>query len=607
MKKILFLGIGLLVMAACKKSDTTFTGFNTSQTITQNIASNPDFTLLSEALKRTGFTEELTATNSGTLFAPNNNAFLKAGFSTVSAIDSANLDQLKSLIGYHFLPQAVFLKDIPAQATLYPTAQNDSIYLGTKGALGYVNGWVFVQSDIKCSNGVIQVIGNLLSPPLANILDYIQSKPNLHLLTIAIGWASTGKTDFTSIFSKVGAITFFAPTDSAFSAAGYATEQSIKDLNPDTIASLLKLHWIPENILSQDLKSGNSPLTKFGDPLNFQVSSGLSSSYTLAGAGNLIPAKIQLANQICRNGVLYVIDQVLRGPENLKSVLDRNVNLTYFKRALEISGLNSLLASASPITVLAPSNTAFQAAGYPSIASIEAANPLVLKALINNHLLSKFVNISQLTPDKETILQTLSGGSVFLDNLSANGNLYEGLSQTGTNGNLQIVSGILKPATMNLYATLSSNPTYSFLLPLIDKAITGSSAIKSLLTGNIPYTFFVPNKAAFISTYGSLAALNKLSPVELSDLFKRHLLSGSFLIKQFTRARTFQNLNKELITISSNGNPVPGDPFIPFIDGPGNDPNFPIFGAEPSITLDASDQLCTNGVIQNIEFSIILP
>jgi len=129
------------------------------------------------------------------------------------------------------------------------------------------------------------------------------------------------------------------------------------------------------------LPGPNAPYTN----INRQI---LNSSF-YAGSSFLNGKKISKVNTLALNGVIHQIDGVLMPPlNNLMGTLAANANLTFLAAAITRAGLATTVnTSTTLLTVLAPTNVAFQAAGFANIASIEAADPVVLSNIIRYHVI----------------------------------------------------------------------------------------------------------------------------------------------------------------------------------------------------------------------------
>ena len=70
---------------------------------------------------------------------------------------------------------------------------------------------------------------------------------------------------------------------------------------------------------------------------------------------------------------------------------------SYLLAALERAELTDTFTGDGPFTVFAPTDAAFQAAGFPDIASVEAADPNTLAAILTHHVVKLTPEYSALT------------------------------------------------------------------------------------------------------------------------------------------------------------------------------------------------------------------
>lgn len=306
---------------------------------------------------------------------------------------------------------------------------------------------------------------NIAFPPgISDNLVAIASKETN--LTIFV--AAVKRTELDADIAVLGNYTIFAPTDAAFTSAGI-TAAAVATLPIDLLRSVLRNHIISGRILSTDLLPGpNAPYTN----INRQI---LNSSF-YGGSSYLNAKKISKANMLANNGVIHQIDGVLLPPlSNLMGTLAAN-NLTFLAAAITTAGLETALnTSTTLLTVLAPTNAAFQAAGFADIASIQAADPAVLSNILRYHVIPAasltsgvltsplnrsgrafsidFTNATQLTTAQGTTLEITvnSGVSVKGTNnatavkVTSVDNVYFAGTATARPGVLHIIDAVLLP------------------------------------------------------------------------------------------------------------------------------------------------------------------
>jgi uncharacterized surface protein with fasciclin (FAS1) repeats len=92
-----------------------------TKTIAQIAAETPQLSLLLAAVVKAGLAGAVSGPGKYTVFAPTNDAFIAAGFSTTGAINAADAATVASIVGAHVLPTNVFASDLINNAVV-PTA-----------------------------------------------------------------------------------------------------------------------------------------------------------------------------------------------------------------------------------------------------------------------------------------------------------------------------------------------------------------------------------------------------------------------------------------------------------------------------------------------------
>jgi uncharacterized surface protein with fasciclin (FAS1) repeats len=81
------------------------------------VQSDSTLTFFSEVLNRTNLYDSLLQTGSFTMLAPNNQAFINAGYDSIGAIDSANINSLINLAMNQVIKGAYFTNNFPVSLT----------------------------------------------------------------------------------------------------------------------------------------------------------------------------------------------------------------------------------------------------------------------------------------------------------------------------------------------------------------------------------------------------------------------------------------------------------------------------------------------------------
>jgi uncharacterized surface protein with fasciclin (FAS1) repeats len=145
------------------------------------------------------------------------------------------------------------------------------------------------------------------------------------------------------------------------------------------------------------------------------------------------------------------------GGNNIVELAVANPNFTYLVAAVtraDASGtsISGALSGDGPFTVFAPTNAAFIAAGFATIADIEAADPAVLRDILLYHVVGARVFSSDLTEGAEpTMLDggkvtiTLGGGAKVKGSMNATASNITGTNVLATNGVIHVIDQVLLP------------------------------------------------------------------------------------------------------------------------------------------------------------------
>ena len=240
------------------------------------------------------------------------------------------------------------------------------------------------------------------------------------------------------------AYTLFAPTDEAFAALGLGTRQAINTMPVDKLKAILLYHVLGSKVMAAQVPETYTELTMLSNQAAYIISRG--ATVTINGSS------VVAADIAAKNGVIHAIDRVLMPPAgNIVEVAAANPNFSYLVAAVQRAGLVDALAGAGPLTVFAPTNQAFIDAGFPTIASIEAATPSALIPILTYHVAAGRVFSSDLVNGQ--MLTMLSGGmtTVLLNNgaqidgaSSAPSNIIQ-TDVVATNGVIHVIDRVLLP------------------------------------------------------------------------------------------------------------------------------------------------------------------
>ncbi len=134
-------------------------------------SSNKNFSTLVALVKQAGLVKTLSGKGPFTIMAPTNAAFAKLKKTAPDTFTAVTTDKalLTKVLTYHVIPGKV-----PATAAIavakkngsVKTVQGEKITLSLKGSSLFLNGNAkVIAPNVKCSNGIIHGINNVLVPP----------------------------------------------------------------------------------------------------------------------------------------------------------------------------------------------------------------------------------------------------------------------------------------------------------------------------------------------------------------------------------------------------------------------------------------------------------
>jgi transforming growth factor-beta-induced protein len=376
-----------LVLISCGDDDDNSMPPTTDDDIISIAQSTPELSSLVAAISKY---PDLVSTLSGpgtfTVFAPTNDAF-NAVLGTIgqSSIDDLPEDVLRDILEYHVAASAALMSSDLSDGQSIETVNGSSVIVSINGGTVLIENAQVTSADIEASNGVVHIVDAVLVPPamlpiLGTILEPVYFDKDFTTLVAAVA-AAEG--DITSVLLSNGpsgnGLTLFAPTNEAFEAAG------ITEL-PDaaTLGTVLRYHVLDATVTSADLPSGSAAIqTLDGDFYLSNVDAGVFIN------GQTQVTDVDIAGS---NGVVHIIDRTLIPPsQNLAEIVIEAAaadpaQFTLLLAAVQTADLTDVLISDGPFTVFAPTDEAFNKAGFPDVASVESADPQDLTAILTHHV-----------------------------------------------------------------------------------------------------------------------------------------------------------------------------------------------------------------------------
>ena len=286
----------------------------------------------------------------------------------------------------------------------------------------------------------------LPSPSSTTITSQVSTSASLTLLKSAVV-----KAGLASTLDGAGPYTVFAPTDDAFIASGI-TSSVINSLSADKLKSILLYHVLASKILSTGVPAGPNAkvVTASGD--SFFVTNNLNGVFVNG-------LKVTTADLPASNGVIHTLGKVLMPPAgNIVDVAAADTTFSFLVAAVLRASKGStnvaaVLSGNTPLTVFAPTNNAFRAAGFATIDAINAVDPNTLTTILTYHVVAGRVFSSDLVNAAQP--STVNGGKVIVS-LSSNSAAIKGNSNPSasniavtnimaSNGVIHVIDQVLLP------------------------------------------------------------------------------------------------------------------------------------------------------------------
>ncbi len=238
------------------------------QSLTATLAADARFSVLVDALQRTGLDATLDASGTYTVFAPTDAAFTTAlgdlGYNSLDELEAAlTTAGLRNVLLYHVLGAEVMAADV---STVYasPAATNAdgdalSLFINAGSEVLINDAATVRETDINASNGVAHVIDAVILP--LSVYGLIQVNPDYSSLEAALGLADGNLDDVLS--GDAAQYTLFAPNNAAFDTVVANTPgvnnlgELVAALGTDVLSTVLLYHVVDGTVLAADLSTGS--------------------------------------------------------------------------------------------------------------------------------------------------------------------------------------------------------------------------------------------------------------------------------------------------------------------------------------------------------------
>ena len=546
---LLILMITPFIISSCSDDDDS--NMSNKKTIVELAIQHPDLNTLVDALSAANLVGYLSGEGPFTVFAPTDAAFQKLDPNTLNTIISTP-SLLTSLLQYHVVGAKVNSGDL-TNGPVNTLLSGQSIDVNISGGMVTLNGSSAVTTaDINGSNGVIHIIDEVLIPDdffAQTIVQIAAGSPDHSILVDALS-----KPELADLFAAANDptqdLTVFAPTDAAFEAVLDALgKSSIDDIPVELLKEIVTYHILGTAVKSTELSNGDVETLLTGETVTVDVSSGV----------KINNANVTAADVMAVNGVVHIVDAVL-----LPSYVSYSVgtvaepvlfekDFTILAAALRKAELLETVATAPNLTVFAPDNSGFVAAG---ITSLEGLDKETLTPILLYHVLGAKVLSTELP--ESGMAETLNGENIYLGYLNNKRVLINGLTEIKavdlekSNGVIHTIDRTLTPPAgdvVDIALALADNgddSEFTVLTSLL--ASDDFSDILEAIKNAENITIFAPTDAAFDDISD---VVDGLTTDQISSVLKYHAVGARSFSYNLVAGQEIPTLNTQTLKVES--------------------------------------------------------
>ncbi|MEN0061102.1 MAG: fasciclin domain-containing protein [Myxococcota bacterium] len=388
-----------------------------------------------------------------TVFAPTDAAFQSIKAPTDPAA-------LAEILFYHALTSEVDSTAIPDIAD---SAAGFTLFFDTTAGV-QVNQANVVIADVRTTNGIVHVIDDVLLPP------DIATAAGFAGLNELVNAALAADPIVLKTLAGPGPFTVFAPTDAAFQSITAPTD-------PAALAEILFYHALTSEVDSTAIPALADSAAGF--TLFFDTTAGV----------QVNQASVVIADVRTTNGIVHVIDDVLLPPDIVEAAGFAGLNELAAAVGAADASVVAALQGPGPLTVFAPTDTAFQAITAPT-------DPGELADILFYHAYPGSFDAASIPAKADSAFANDFGIPVSALFDTSNGVDINNASVVvadvrTTNGIVHVIDEVLLPPSILDLAGIAG------LNSLAGALMAAPGDLDVLLSGSGPFTVFAPTDDAF--------------------------------------------------------------------------------------------------------------
>lgn len=287
-----------------------------------------------------------------------------------------------------------------------------------------------------CSEGAKSAEARITRHEIGTIAEVAAANPDFKTLVTAASAAGLIET-----LGSKGPFTVFAPTNEAFAKVDKnALASLLKPENKDKLRAVILYHVVSGKVESSQALTLTNAATVNGQRIDLKVKQG---KLMIDGA------TVTATDVAASNGVIHVIDTVLMpATENIAGVAQSAGKFKTLLAAAKAAGITDALTGSEPLTVLAPTDEAFEKLPKGAVENLlKPENKETLKKVLLLHVVPGRVYSDQVVKltsakslDGQTLTPAAKDGKVMI-----NGAQVIAADIEATNGVVHVIDTVLMP------------------------------------------------------------------------------------------------------------------------------------------------------------------
>jgi transforming growth factor-beta-induced protein len=369
-----------------------------------------------------------------------------------------------------------------------------------------------------------------------DLVELAQGDPRFSTLVAALGEA-----ELVDALRGEGPMTVFAPTNDAFA-----------KLPPDVLDAILADKARLSRLLLHHVVAGSIASEQLADHAYVDSLAGQPLFFSTEGGAKVSGVDVTQADIGASNGILHVVDEVILVPEaSLAQIVETQSEFSTLRAALAAADLTDALNGDGPLTVFAPTNSAFEALPEGTLDQL-LANEDALRAVLTYHVVAARALSPDLVDGQQ--IETLNSAKIAIDlkqGVKINDSSVTTADVLATNGVVHVIDKVLLPPDLDLGSNKSivdialADPNFSTLVSALQAA-----ELVDTLSGEGPFTVLAPTNDAFDALPEGVLDALLADKEQLKHVLLHHVIDGEAFSKDVASLSHVTSLAGQAIAIA---------------------------------------------------------